>query len=1176
MEFYINLSDEPFNSEEEDLRIQLNKPSKQGEKRTESDQIIRANHEQQTGINAPKSQMQLELKESKLADALGRVKVEHTSNDTHEIVVSNATNSNKSNLICDALHESTGNRCENKGRVLQHSRSPEIDSGNNRSQSDKDKLLFINDKNINQDSNAVILATKNKSNDNPQYILNLPSTSISTIRKSLTLNYIEEEKRKGEPKNDNIDRQNMDLANRMNGSLTPFEAKRETLFTKGLSPEEAKFLQPKIRTAEEFLNIDEEVWSKDLFQSSSETKNQIFASCPNEKVTLDFCRGIIHSWILRAKSSIKYKKPNKVNNQNKLIQKQTSELLNNAPTQDELDSIHGCIDASMVPILKDHNIFDVNQFLNAKSEILGKNYNDCIMKLEGKSQVEGSSQSKPKSLSPMVLNQKYSSQAKTMGKFLERNYVRTSDETNTNSRDQTIKANSSSNNSHPQPMKLDAPSLQTQATNTEEKRNMKQNNKDTLHEHVIKLKVEEKKQDDNNVKHSMVHRDTNSTSSTTFKVFSKAKQEDREESKKKISSVTELHSTTPLLSEKKQNNKDTFSIHQSTVTSDFMTSTASSKVLKEVNAKATKNMSRSIKSEVTPTLQEKNVGKITEAVSKTAATVKSEKEEEEGMTFGFLNMQTKGTSTGLHSATPLLSENKQNNKDTFSIHQGTVTSDFMTSTASSKVLKEANAKATKNMSRSIKSEVIPTLQEKNVGKITEAVSKTATTVKSEKEEEEGMTFGFLNMQTKGTSTGLHSATPLLSEKKQNNKDTFSIHQGTVTSDFMTSTASSKVLKEANAKATKNMSRSIKSEVIPTLQEKNVGKITEAVSKTATTVKSEKEEEEGMTFGFLNIQTKGSSIESVHLETSSNKSPIQNKKQENMSCNNRIYSSAPQMRLVSPLFGLQAKVSNLYTPSVSQEVGAKATKILRRSERIRATPSLPTRKKQRKDTTPERTRITEFEKKKEKGMNVGHGKKQEKISSPYNNGPSIHSSMQEDANYNNAVVPSKPTMSPYSPFFGLQAQMADKNQQYKLKTSSSYWGKGKNQQKEKNQQKVKNQKKKKLSMVTKSDEKLGYAKKVTAYNTSEKLVESCLSDVLLSGNTFFGFHEGNKKFEKMIGEKLLLLDKGATTSSVANMVYTNITSQGSLFLVRSDYNHGWKVLEKDKCLVRIQEFMAKYS
>jgi len=114
------------------------------------------------------------------------------------------------------------------------------------------------------------------------------------------------------------------------------------------------------------------------------------------------------------------------------------------------------------------------------------------------------------------------------------------------------------------------------------------------------------------------------------------------------------------------------------------------------------------------------------------------------------------------------------------------------------------------------------------------------------------------------------------------------------------------------------------------------------------------------------------------------------------------------------------------------------------------------------------------------------------------------------------------------------------------------------------------------MVTKSDEKLGYAKKVTAYNTSEKLVESCLSDVLLSGNTFFGFHEGNKKFEKMIGEKLLLLDKGATTSSVANMVYTNITSQGSLFLVRSDYNHGWKVLEKDKCLVRIQEFMAKYS
>ena len=1069
MEFYINLSDEPFNSEEEDLRIQLNKPSKQGEKRTESDQIIRANHEQQTGINAPKSQMQLELKESKLADALGRVKVEHTSNDTHEIVVSNATNSNKSNLICDALHESTGNRCENKGRVLQHSRSPEIDSGNNRSQSDKDKLLFINDKNINQDSNAVILATKNKSNDNPQYILNLPSTSISTIRKSLTLNYIEEEKRKGEPKNDNIDRQNMDLANRMNGSLTPFEAKRETLFTKGLSPEEAKFLQPKIRTAEEFLNIDEEVWSKDLFQSSSETKNQIFASCPNEKVTLDFCRGIIHSWILRAKSSIKYKKPNKVNNQNKLIQKQTSELLNNAPTQDELDSIHGCIDASMVPILKDHNIFDVNQFLNAKSEILGKNYNDCIMKLEGKSQVEGSSQSKPKSLSPMVLNQKYSSQAKTMGKFLERNYVRTSDETNTNSRDQTIKANSSSNNSHPQPMKLDAPSLQTQATNTEEKRNMKQNNKDTLHEHVIKLKVEEKKQDDNNVKHSMVHRDTNSTSSTTFKVFSKAKQEDREESKKKISSVTELHSTTPLLSEKKQNNKDTFSIHQSTVTSDFMTSTASSKVLKEVNAKATKNMSRSIKSEVTPTLQEKNVGKITEAVSKTAATVKSEKEEEEGMTFGFLNMQTKGTSTGLHSATPLLSENKQSNKDTFSIHQGTVTSDFMTSTASSKVLKEANAKATKNMSRSIKSEVIPTLQEKNVGKITEAVSKTATTVKSEKEEEEGMTFG-----------------------------------------------------------------------------------------------------------FLNIQTKGSSIESVHLETSSNKSPIQNKKQENMSCNNRIYSSAPQMRLVSPLFGLQAKVSNLYTPSVSQEVGAKATKILRRSERIRATPSLPTRKKQRKDTTPERTRITEFEKKKEKGMNVGHGKKQEKISSPYNNGPSIHSSMQEDANYNNAVVPSKPTMSPYSPFFGLQAQMADKNQQYKLKTSSSYWGKGKNQQKEKNQQKVKNQKKKKLSMVTKSDEKLGYAKKVTAYNTSEKLVESCLSDVLLSGNTFFGFHEGNKKFEKMIGEKLLLLDKGATTSSVANMVYTNITSQGSLFLVRSDYNHGWKVLEKDKCLVRIQEFMAKYS
>ena len=148
-------------------------------------------------------------------------------------------------------------------------------------------------------------------------------------------------------------------------------------FLEELSSEERNFLQYHVKTAKEFLDVDPNIWAKALHQSKMNTTSN--PSCEkriqngddvqeksiDSMFSLDFCRGMVHSWTLRAKMCRK-------------------KQLTDKPSHLRLDSFFSIMDASMITLLKANGIFYVQQFLNANDNLLEQTYSVWIQKRFGK------------------------------------------------------------------------------------------------------------------------------------------------------------------------------------------------------------------------------------------------------------------------------------------------------------------------------------------------------------------------------------------------------------------------------------------------------------------------------------------------------------------------------------------------------------------------------------------------------------------------------------------------------------------------------------------------------------------------------------------------------------------------------------------------------------------------
>ena len=167
-------------------------------------------------------------------------------------------------------------------------------------------------------------------------------------------------------------------------------------FLNHLSPIEADFLKNHVSSAREFLDKDPNIWSETLFQACNRpSPNSCFPATPffsscnenkdkDDKFSMDFCKGMVQVWSMRAKHEVESKSTSKVLKTDKKNGEGQVEHSSQSHTYINFDPFYGLMDSAMIPRLKDKGIFYMQQFLGSEKSLLGEIYNTWLMRRTGK------------------------------------------------------------------------------------------------------------------------------------------------------------------------------------------------------------------------------------------------------------------------------------------------------------------------------------------------------------------------------------------------------------------------------------------------------------------------------------------------------------------------------------------------------------------------------------------------------------------------------------------------------------------------------------------------------------------------------------------------------------------------------------------------------------------------
>ena len=175
------------------------------------------------------------------------------------------------------------------------------------------------------------------------------------------------------------------------------------------------------------------------------------------------------------------------------------------------------------------------------------------------------------------------------------------------------------------------------------------------------------------------------------------------------------------------------------------------------------------------------------------------------------------------------------------------------------------------------------------------------------------------------------------------------------------------------------------------------------------------------------------------------------------------------------------------------------------------------------------------------------------------------------------------ISPYSPFHGLDGPIRSKYASHnKIYDKSS---KSKSKRDEGNKSSTSHSRKTDKSNSVKQKERNGTDALVdkavvldssSDAETPEIQLSAMYNDVLLSKDDFFSFHPGNKNFRKYVERSLLRMSvvDHESMRSAAEKIIEKVKNKTGLFLLRLETGNGWKVMDEETCLSRVQQFMVK--